>query len=91
MRLSAGSWLSLGAAAVIVALCIAFIAIGLPHLPGGRMGTHGWVALGLGTGFSIIVGGALAAVLIISRRRGFDEAAHEVYKDISPERGDRLD
>jgi hypothetical protein len=27
-----------------------------------------------------VVGAALAAVLIISRRNGYDEAAHEVYR-----------
>jgi len=56
---------------------LVFLGRGLPAVD---MGVHGWVALGLGTLFSLIVGGGLAAILIVSRRRGYDEAAHDLYR-----------
>jgi hypothetical protein len=41
-----------------------------------EMGVHGWVALGLGVGLSIIVGAGLMTLLFFSSRHGYDERAH---------------
>jgi ABC-type multidrug transport system permease subunit len=72
-------------AALIVAACTAFLIWGLNSMPDLEMGVHGWVALVLGTLLSVVVGGGLAAILIISRRRGYDEMAHEAFRESEPD------
>lgn len=75
---------SVGLAAVVIAaiaICVAFIVLTGSQLPSVAMGTHGWAALILGVLFSLIVGGGLSAILVIGRRRGFDEGAHDLYRD----------
>jgi hypothetical protein len=37
------------------------------------MSVHGYVALGLGVGFSLLIGGGLMALAFYSSRRGFDD------------------
>ncbi len=78
--------LSVAAAAVLA--CVLYLAFGYVQLPEVSMGMHGWIALGLGIVLSVIVGGGLSAILIISRRRGYDEAAHNVYREFDPEQRD---
>jgi hypothetical protein len=39
------------------------------------MDKHGWIALGLGTFFSLVVGCGLMALMFFSSRSGHDEAA----------------
>ncbi|WP_375284359.1 hypothetical protein [Marinicauda pacifica] len=64
-----------------IAICMTFIVFTGRLLPTVEMGAHGWVALVLGTVLSLIVGGGLSAILVISRRRGFDEGAHDLYRN----------
>jgi len=80
--MSTGTVLSVFAGAIIILAGIAYLVVGASILPENGMSGHGWFALILGSVVSLLVGGALAAVLIISRRRGFDEAAYEVYKEL---------
>ncbi len=75
-----------GAAAVLA--CVIYLAVGYLNLPEISMGRHGWIALGLGIVLSVVVGGGLSAILIISRRRGFDEAAHDMYRQVDPGQDD---
>ena len=75
----------LGVVALAILACILFLVFGFANLPDVSMGVHGWIALGLGTVVSVVVGGGLATVLIISRRRGYDEAAHAVFKQSEPD------
>ncbi|WP_203292944.1 hypothetical protein [Maricaulis parjimensis] len=82
------TFLLISVAVIAVLACGLYLGFGYFRLPEVSMGLHGWIALGLGTVLSIIVGGGLSAILIISRRRGFDEAAHEVYRQIDPDRFD---
>lgn len=72
-------------AVAVVTACILFIGVGLHRLPAIEMSSHGWVALVLGVGVSIILGAGLSAVLIIGRRRGFDETAHQAVLDEDPQ------
>jgi hypothetical protein len=37
---------------------------------------HGWIALGLGTFFSLLVGGGLMALVFYSARKGYDDRIH---------------
>jgi hypothetical protein len=39
------------------------------------MSQHGWIALGLGTVFSLVIGCGLMALMFFSSRSGHDEAA----------------
>jgi len=43
-----------------------------------QMSIHGWIALGLGVFFSVIVGCGLMALMFFSSRRGYDERAREI-------------
>ena len=40
---------------------------------GVEMSMHGWIALGLGTFFSLVVGCGLMALVFYSSRYGYDE------------------
>ena len=41
-----------------------------------QMSVHGWIALGLGVFFSLLVGCGLMALMFYSSRRGYDDQAH---------------
>jgi hypothetical protein len=41
-----------------------------------EIGPHGLIALGLGAGFTFLVGAGLMALMFVSSRRGYDERAH---------------
>jgi hypothetical protein len=49
------------------------------------MSIHGWVALGLGVFFSIVIGCGLMALMFYSSRYGYDERAQstEYHRDAS--------
>jgi hypothetical protein len=42
---------------------------------GVEMGTHGWIALGLGAFFSLLIGCGLMALMFFSSRSGHDDVA----------------
>lgn len=42
------------------------------------IGVHGWIALGLGSFFSLIVGGGLMALVFFSSRHGYDDIDRDV-------------
>jgi hypothetical protein len=82
--LSSNKWL-LGMVVVVCGALIAYLVLGYAEMPVIHMSGHGWFALGLGVLFSVVLGAVLSAVLIIGRRRGFDESAHEAVIDHDPE------
>lgn len=84
MRQGSSNGLLIGMAVVVCAALLVFLVVGYADLPAIHMSGHGWFALGLGIGFSVLLGGVLSAVLIIGRRRGFDESAHEAVVDKTP-------
>jgi hypothetical protein len=45
------------------------------------MSRHGWIALGLGTFFSLLIGGGLMALMFFSNRSGHDDIADPFRKD----------
>jgi hypothetical protein len=47
----------------------------------GVISPEGWLALGLGTFFSLIVGCGLIALVFYSSRHGYDDAVHEFRPD----------
>lgn len=46
------------------------------------MSVHGWIALGIGTFFSLAVGGGLMALVFYSARKGYDD---RIEVDTSPD------
>jgi len=44
------------------------------ELEGVSLGFHGWLALGLGVGASLILGVGLMVLVFVSSRRGYDDA-----------------
>jgi hypothetical protein len=73
--------LGIGQIAIIGGLVALLIATALWGLSawnvssGVAMGKHGWIALGLGTFFSLLVGCGLMALMFFSSRSGHDDAA----------------
>jgi flagellar basal body-associated protein FliL len=49
------------------------------------MSKHGWIALGLGTFFSLLIGCGLMALMFFSSRSGHDEQADPFRKPQPPE------
>lgn len=83
--MSRSNILSVIAAVIVLSMCAAFVIFGMVKLSGVDMTMHGWIALGLGSTVSLALGGVLSAVLIISRRRGFDEAAWDASRHSEPD------
>ena len=56
----------------------------LNQTSGVAIGTHGWIALGLGTFFSLLIGCGLMALMFYSSRSGYDERADSFRKRKPP-------
>tara|TARA_R110000868_G_scaffold19664_1_gene84452 strand:- start:10981 stop:11241 length:261 start_codon:yes stop_codon:yes gene_type:complete len=85
MPTASSNKLLIGFAVVVCIALVTFLLFSFAELPVIHMSGHGWFALGLGIVFSVVLGAVLSAVLIIGRRRGFDESAHEAVIDHNPE------
>jgi hypothetical protein len=55
-------------------------------LDGVEIGWRGYLAIALGVGFSLLVGGGLMALMFISARRGYDEGGGRVEDPASSDR-----
>lgn len=62
----------------IAAMAAASIWSGMADI---TLGVHGWVALGLGVFFTLIIGGGLMALVFYSSRHGYDETARSQTDD----------
>ena len=69
--LGAGGWLAVAALVVILCAAVWFMFYGW-NLTNAQISTNGYIALGLGIVFSILVGGGLMALLFWSSRKGYD-------------------
>ena len=58
----------------LLALAVGFTVSAWTRTP-ASMGIHGWIALGLGISFSLVIGCGLMALMFYSSRRGYDDAA----------------
>ena len=82
--------LSIGQIALLAALIIILIltgvwAVSVWNASGDAvMDKHGWIALGLGTFFSLFIGCGLMALMFFSSRSGHDEAADPFRKPEPP-------
>jgi hypothetical protein len=83
-RLGIGQVLIL-AALVVILIVTAVWAVSVWTAAGDAvMSTHGWIALGLGTFFSLLVGCGLMALMFFSSRSGHDEVADPFRKREPP-------
>ena len=83
-RLSVGQ-ATLLAALVILLILTAVWAISVWNATGEAvMDKHGWIALGLGTFFSLLIGCGLMALMFFSSRSGHDDAADPFRKRREP-------
>jgi hypothetical protein len=65
-------------AAVLLPLLVGTAAISVwawRQLGDAGMGIHGYIALGLGALFTLLIGGGLMALVFYSHRHGYDERA----------------
>lgn len=73
--------INIGQALVLTILAILLIGTGIWSVSawnanaGIEMSIHGWIALGLGIFFSLLLGCGLMALMFYSSRYGYDEAA----------------
>lgn len=51
------------------------------HFSGVKMSAHGWIAMCIGIVLSFTLGGALTALMVLSRRAGADEAGGNIDWD----------
>jgi hypothetical protein len=85
--------LSLGQIALIAALAALLILTGAWAMSVWTasgdvvMDKHGWIALGLGTFFSLLIGCGLMALMFFSSRSGYDDAADPFRKRREPPEG----
>lgn len=60
---------------ILLLLACVPVAVGISRGVFSQMTMHGWIALGLGCGLSLLVGGALMALVFHSSRHGYDDRA----------------
>ena len=68
----------LGALLVLTGVWAAYVWNASSDVP---MSTHGWIALGLGTFLSLLIGCGLMALMFFSSRSGHDEAASPHFRE----------
>ena len=73
--LTGGQFVLLGALLTILVVTVAWAAAVWTSSSNVAMSKHGWIALGLGTFFSLVIGCGLMALMFYSSRSGHDEAA----------------
>ncbi|HMM88483.1 hypothetical protein [Bradyrhizobium sp.] len=82
--------LSFGQIALLVALTVLLLLTGFWAMSVWNstsdvvMDKHGWIALGLGTFFSLLIGCGLMALMFFSSRSGHDDAADPFRKEREP-------
>jgi hypothetical protein len=74
-RLGRGQVALLVALVAILILTVVWAAAVWTQSGDVAMGWHGWIALGLGTFFSLVIGCGLMALMFFSSRSGHDDAA----------------
>jgi heme/copper-type cytochrome/quinol oxidase subunit 2 len=78
-RLGLGQIILLIALFAILALAVSWAAM-VWNTGENHMDKHGWIALGLGTFFSLVIGCGLMALMFFSQRSGHDDAADPFRK-----------
>jgi hypothetical protein len=77
--LSGGQFVLLGALGAILILTIVWATSVWTSSNEVPMSKHGWIALGLGTFFSLVIGCGLMALMFFSSRSGHDDLATPTF------------
>jgi hypothetical protein len=77
--LTGGQFVLLGVLLAILIVTVVWAATVWTSSDGVAMSKHGWIALGLGTFFSLVIGCGLMALMFYSSRSGHDEAATPTF------------
>jgi hypothetical protein len=83
-RLGIGQLMVLAALLVILLITMVWAVSVWNATADAVMSKHGWIALGLGTFFSLLIGCGLMALMFFSSRSGHDEAADPFRKSREP-------
>jgi hypothetical protein len=75
VKLSGSQFLLLGILCALLLITVAWAATVWTSSNDVPMAKDGWIALGLGTFFSVVIGCGLMALMFYSSRSGHDEAA----------------
>lgn len=86
--LGLGQFIVLGALAAMLILTIFWAVTAWTSSNDVAMSKHGWIALGLGTFFSLIMGCGLMALMFYSSRSGHDDVATPKLNDRGQETTD---
>jgi heme/copper-type cytochrome/quinol oxidase subunit 2 len=84
-RLGLGQIILLMALLAMLALAVGWAAM-VWNTGENQMNKHGWIALGVGTFFSLVIGCGLMALMFFSQRSGHDDAADPFRKREEPDR-----
>jgi predicted transporter len=88
--------IGIGQAVVLAVLAALLIGTGVWAISmwnassGVEIGRHGWIALSLGTFFSLIIGCGLMGLMFYSSRYGYDEAPDKFREESRRERERRM-
>lgn len=75
VKISKGTWLLFAMLAGLLVAAIAGLWAALSHGQFPDISVHGWIAMGIGTFFSLLIGCGLMWLSFYSDREGFDERA----------------
>ena len=68
-----GKWITLATLLAFLALAAVFAYVGWNRHGDVPMSAHGYLAMALGIGFTLVVGVGLMALVFYSSRKGYDE------------------
>ena len=74
-RISNGTWLIFALLAALLVAAIAGLWLAIAHGNFPAISVHGWIAMGIGTVFSLLIGCGLMWLSFYSAREGYDERA----------------
>jgi hypothetical protein len=80
--LGGGQFVLLGALIAILIMTIAWATSVWTSSNDVPMSKHGWIALGLGTLFSLVIGCGLMALMFFSNRSGHDDVATPKFIEV---------
>jgi hypothetical protein len=70
-----GKWITLAILLSFLVLAAVFAYVGWNRHGDVPMSAHGYIAMALGIGFTLVVGTGLMALVFYSSRKGYDEQA----------------
>jgi hypothetical protein len=76
-----GKWITIAALLAFLGIAAVFAYVGWTRHDDVPMSAHGYIAMGLGIGFTLVVGVGLMTLVFYSSRKGYDERAGSFAPD----------